>query len=136
MGAYQRNAWFNLGVVLLSVALVVGLSTAIGWLRAQGGFGVLGLLGFGPLFFRKRGGRVVADERDREIQRRSLILGYSVFWLAFVAACVSPLMVYGERGSVPVVLVASAVWWGVAIVYGVSALATLVQYGRGVDDAA
>jgi hypothetical protein len=130
MSAAQRNAWFNLVVVLASVALVVGLSVGLGWPKAIGGFGVLGLLGFGPLFYRRRAGQaVVMDERDASIHRKSIVLGYAVFWLAFVAACVSLPMVYGERGTVPVWMVTSAVWWGVAIVYGVAAAASLIQYG-------
>ncbi|HEY2154825.1 MAG TPA: hypothetical protein VGH33_04300 [Isosphaeraceae bacterium] len=135
MSAAQRNAWFNLVVVLVSVALVIGLSVLVGWPKAIGGFGTLGLLGFGVLFYRRRGAQVVMDERDVSIQRRSIVLGYAVFWLAFVAACVSLPVVYGERGCVPVWMVASAVWWGVAIVYGVAAAATLVQYGSEGGDA-
>ncbi len=135
MSAVQRNAWFNLVVVLVAVALVVGLRVLMGWPRAIAGFGTLGLLGFGPLFYRRRGAEVVADERDASIQRRSLVLGYTLFWLAFVAACVSLPMVYGEKGCVPVWLVMSSVWWGLAIVYGVAAAATLVQYGREGGDA-
>jgi hypothetical protein len=136
MSAAQRNAWFNLIVVLVSVAVVVGLSVLMGWPKAIGGFATLGLLGFGPLFYRRRGGQaVVVDERDASIQRRSIVIGYVVFWLAFVAACVSLPMVYGERGTVPVWMVTSAVWWGVAIVYGVAAAASLVQYGSEGGDA-
>ncbi len=130
MSASQRNAWFNLIVVLVSVALVVGLSVVFGWPKAIGGFGTLGLLGFGPLFYRRRGGKVVVvDERDAAIQRRSIVIGYGVFWLVFVAVCLSMPMVYGERSMVPMWMVTSAVWWGVSIVYGVAAAASLVQYG-------
>lgn len=68
MSAVQRNAWFNLVVVLVAVALVVGLRVLMGWPRAIAGFGTLGLLGFGPLFYRRRGAEVVADERDASIQ--------------------------------------------------------------------
>jgi hypothetical protein len=135
MSASQRSAWFNLVVVLLTMVVVVGLSVAMGWPKATGGFGVLGLLGFGPLLYWRRGGRVVADERDTAIQRRSILIGYVVFWLAFVGACESALIVYGEAGAVPVWMVASAVWWGVAIVFGVAAVATLVQYGKEGGDA-
>ena len=135
MSAAQRNAWFNLVVVLVSVALVIGLSMLMGWPKAIGGFATLGLLGFGPLFYRRRGRQAVVDERDASIQRRSIVLGYSVFWLAFVAECVSLPMIYGPTGAVPVWLVASAVWWGVAIVYGVAAAASLIQYGSEGGDA-
>ena len=54
-----------------------------------------------------------------------------MFWLAFVASCVSLPVVYGWRGAVPVVVVQSSVWVAVMLVVGVTSLATLVQYGRG-----
>ena len=71
------------------------------------------------------------DERDRLIQGRSVLVAYSVFWLAFVASCVSLPVVYGWRGAVPVVAVQSSVWIAVMLVVDVTSLATLVQYGRG-----
>jgi hypothetical protein len=94
------------------------------------------MLGFGPLFFRRKGGEVVEDERDWAIRRRSVLIAYSVFWLAFVAACVSLPAVYGWKGSVPVAVVQSSVWCGLILVVGVMSVATLVQYRRGDVDAA
>ena len=85
MTAAQKLACFNLSVVVLTVVTVLILIPVLGP-GAQGGFGFLGLLGFGPLFFRRRRNEVVEDERDRAIQRRSVLIAYTVFWLAFVAA--------------------------------------------------
>jgi hypothetical protein len=132
----QKNAWFSLIVVLLSVGVVLVLMPRLGVARAQGGFGLLGFLGFGPLFYRKRRGLVVSDERDDLIRRRSVIIAYTVFWLAFVVACLVVPWVYGSNGAVPVAVVSTSVWWGLVLVTGVSALATLIQYGRGGEDAA
>ena len=84
--------------------------TPFGGRGALGGFGLLGLLGLGPLFFRRKGGGVVLDERDQEISRRSLLVAYTVFWLVFVAACVSLPAFYGWGGSVPVFVVQSSVF--------------------------
>ncbi|MFH1264960.1 MAG: hypothetical protein ABIK89_04490, partial [Planctomycetota bacterium] len=95
------------------------------------GFGLLGLLGFGPLFLRKKKGDVVADERDTLIQRRSVILGYSVLWLVFVGgSCLAPLW-YGMDGSVPVVTIVAFPWYATVFFIGVMSVATLVQYNRG-----
>jgi hypothetical protein len=49
MTAAQKHAWFNLVVVALSVVTVLILVPVLGP-GAQGGFGLLGLLGFGSLF--------------------------------------------------------------------------------------
>ena len=135
MTAAQKHACFNLTVVVLTVVTVLILIPVLGP-GAQGGFGFLGLLGFGPLFFRRRGNEVVEDERDRAIQRRSVLIAYTVFWLAFVAACVSLPAFYGWKGSVPVAVVQSSVWCGLILVVGVMSVATLVQYRRGTVDAA
>jgi hypothetical protein len=131
MSASQKHAWYCLAVVLLSVITVAGLAPILGLQRAQGGFGILGFLGFTPFFFRRRAGVVVCDERDSLIQLRSWILGYAVFWVIFVAACMTALYAYGSRGAVPVVLVVSSPWLGLCIVFGVSSLASLLQYHWG-----
>ena len=115
---------------MYSVIVVLAL-TPFGGRGALGGFGLLGFLGLGPLFFRRKGGGVVLDERDQEISRRSLLVAYTVFWLVFVAACVSLPAFYGWGGSVSVVVVQSSVFVAWMLVVGVSSVATLVQYGFG-----
>src|SRR5436309_11716991 len=102
VSATQKFAWFNLAVIVLTLGVVLALLPFLGK-GALGGFGFLGLIGFGPLFFRKKPGQVVIDERDQLIQRRSWVLAYSLFWVAFVLAAVllSPL-VYGQEGAMPV----------------------------------
>ena len=126
----QKAALFNLIVVVLALATVLGLYPFLGR-GATGGFGVLGFLGFSPLFFRRHRGQVLADERDQLIQRRSTILAYSVFWLAFVASMMLALVFYGGDGAVPVLVLMNALWLGFMLVIGVHAIATLAQYGRG-----
>ena len=99
MNAAQKHAWFNLAVIAATFLTVLALIPVL-HLGALGSFGSLGLLGLGPLFFRRRRGGVVLDERDRFIQGRSVLVAYSVFWLAFVASCMSLPVVYGSaRGG-------------------------------------
>lgn len=129
MNASQKEAWFNLAVVLLTVVIVGALLPLIGK-GAYGGFGLLGFLGFGPLFFRKRHGAVVLDERDAQIRQRSLVAAYAVFWVLFVLAAMTAPAVYGWDGSVPVALVMASVFCGMIVLTAVSSLATLIQYGR------
>jgi hypothetical protein len=133
MTVLQRQAWYNLAVVLASLVVVVGLTPVMGR-AAQGGFGLLGLLGLSP-FFLLRKDKVVVDERDEAINRRSVIVGYTVFWLVFVAFCTALPVIYGWNGSVPVGVVSSSVFVALIVVVGVTALANLVQYGRGGVDA-
>jgi hypothetical protein len=134
MTVSQKHAWYNLAVIGTTAALILALIPALGP-GALGGFGLLGLLGITPWLFRPRG-QVTSDERDVLIQRRSILVGYSVFWLVFVLVCMSLPVVYGWRGSVPVPVVQSSVFVAMMLVIGVSSAATLVQYGREGTDAA
>lgn len=134
MSASQKLAWFSLAVVAGTLVLVLALIPVLGPTRAQGGFGVLGLLGFTPWFLLRRR-EVLEDERDLMIRRRSGIVAFSIFWLAFVAACMSLPVVYGWEGSVPVSIILSGVWYGFMLVVGVTAVTTLVLYQVGSADA-
>jgi lysylphosphatidylglycerol synthetase-like protein (DUF2156 family) len=125
----QKEAMFNLVVVALALAVVLTLYPFLGQ-RAAAGFAVLAFLAFGPLFYRRRRGQVVADERDELIRRRSTIAAYSIFWVAWVAAAMLALAVYGSEGAVPVTVVTSAVWFGMMLFVVSHAIATLAQYGR------
>lgn len=137
MTAAQKHAWFTVAVVCLSVLVAGMLVPFLGFRRSMGGFGLLGLLGFGPLFYRKRPGQVVMDERDYAIQMRSLMITAAVFWVFLVEACVFlPWYYYGAEGAVPVWVVQGSVWVAWIVVSLIYSVATLVQYGRGGTDAA
>ena len=135
MSALQKFAWFNLIVIGFTVAAIVSLAPFLGK-GALGGFGLLGLIGFGPFFFRKRKGQVLADERDVLIQQRSWIVAYSLFWVVFVVVAVFlSAAVYGGDGAVPVAVVQMSVAAAFMIVYGLASVAILLQYVGGVKDA-
>ncbi len=135
MSALQKFAWFNLAVIALTLVTVLSLLPFLGK-GALGGFGFLGLIGLGPLFFRKKPGQVLTDERDHLIQRRSWILAYSLFWVVFVlAAVVLSAVVYGQEGAVPVWVVQSSVFCGFMLVYALASIAILAQYAGGSRDA-
>jgi len=131
MSRMQKFAWFNLGVIGLTLLVVFSLLPVIGY-RAMGGLGFLGLIGFGPLFFRKTAGQVVADERDMQIQWRAWIFAYALYWVIFVlVAVVLSAAVYGEDGAVPVPVVRMSVAWAFMLVYALASIAILVQYAGG-----
>jgi len=131
MTATQKNAWFSLAVILVSLIAVGCLYPFIGW-KANGALGLCGLLGFGPLFYRKRSSEVVMDERDLLIEKRAALIGYSVFWVVYVllASLFAP-MVFGKAGSIPVLVVQWSVFYALILFLGVKSLATLVQYTKG-----
>jgi hypothetical protein len=131
MSAMQKQAWFNLAVIAVSLAVVLGLAPFMGY-SATGGFGVLGFMGFGPFFLRKQPGKVVTDERDHLIQWRAALVAFAVFWVAFVAAGVLSPLLYAE--CVPVRVVQMSVVGGWILLSGVMAVATLVQYPAGGSD--
>ena len=135
MSALQKFAWFNLSVIALTLVAVVLLLPVLGK-GALGGFGFLGLLGFGPLFLRRKAGQVLIDERDLAIQRRSWAVASALFWVVFVlaASLLSP-FVYGEDGAVPVAIVQGSVFLGLMILYVVMSIAILVQYAGGTVNA-
>ena len=136
MAPAQRQAWFNLVIISLAIGTVLLLTPVLGYRRAQGGLAILGFLGLAPLLFRKRAGKVFMDERDVQIQSRAWAVAYAVFWVVFVAVCVSAPFTFGSSGAVPVEWVQMSVWYGFMLVWGASAVATLAQYRWGASHAA
>jgi hypothetical protein len=129
MSAGQKQAWFSLAIVLVSLGGILALTPILGFQRAQGSLGFLGLWGLMPMLSRKRAGTVVSDERDGLIQIRSWVVAYSLFWVAFVLVCVAAPFFYGSSGSVPVFLVQISPFYGFIFVLGVSSITALCQYG-------
>jgi len=136
MSTGQKQAWFILVFVVLSLIVVLALTPMLGFKRAQGGLGLLGFSGIAPLLFRKKPGVFAYDERDALIQMRSWFIAYGVFWVIFVLVCVSAPFTFGWSGTVPVFFVQMSVFYGMILVLGVSSLATLIQYGWGGSDGA
>jgi hypothetical protein len=135
MSAMQKFAWFNLAVITLTIVVVLALVPFLGK-AALGGCGFLGFLGFGVLFFRKKEGNVLMDERDQLIHLRSGILAFAIFWVVFaLAAALLSALVYGEDGAVPVWVVQISVFGGMMLVYAVQSIAILIQYAGGSPDA-
>jgi len=103
MSTGQKQAWFSLTVVLVTVGGVLALAPVLGVQKAQGSLGLLGFWGLTPFLFRKRPGEIVVDERDGLILLRSSLIGYSVFWVVFALTCMLAAFSYESGGGVPVV---------------------------------
>jgi hypothetical protein len=130
----QRFAWYNLAVVTVSAVTVAALVPWLGPIRATGGFGFLGFLGLSPIFFRRKRGECVFDERDQQIWQRAVAVGYATFWVGFVAVCTGASVFYGSGDTIPIFVLQWAVWGGLTIIMAVMSVAILVQYGRGGPD--
>ncbi len=133
MSRYEKQAWFNLGVLGLAIATFCVLLPILGVQRAAGAFGLLGLLGFSPLFYTatKRNPHVISDERDQMIQSKTWVIAYSVFWVVFVGGSMAVWAVYRSQGSISVNVLPMFPLVGWIVLTLVQSLVTLLQYGRG-----
>ena len=136
MNKAQKCAWFNL---IMTVILLVLLPTRILCLpsRFLDGlvfFFVFGVIGLFVLLFRKKQGVVEFDERDKLINKRSLLAGYFVIWGFFITACIVPYLMFGPTGSIPVYIMPVILYGTFIVTMLVHSVLILVQYGRGGKD--
>lgn len=132
MSRLQKHACFNLAVVTLSLIAFLVLLSLTALRPAVAAFGLMGLLGFGHLFYRVRPGDadVVLDERDRFFHARASLLAYKLFWLVWVAGSMGLWFAYRETGSVSVDVVPLTVLGGWVVFVLLQSATTLIQYGR------
>jgi len=138
MNRQQKIAWFNLIVVSLALGLSV-IAFSIGYFifgvsvhQASAGFGFMGIMGFyglNPVLFRKGKSKVQFDERDTAIQRKSVIIAYSIFWVLFVAAAMIPWFIIGPNGTITTNYLPWMVFGGMCVVMLLQSIVTLNEYG-------
>lgn len=131
MNAMEKAAWFQLIVVVIALLAVLIL---IPWLGqgAAGAFGLMGVLGFAGLFLRPRGKEVVIDERDREIEKRAMQLGFIASWQVLLFSLIG-FVLWSARfneGVVPAVCLMWLVFLQGAICIGVKGLVSVLAYRR------
>lgn len=126
----ERRAWFEITVAGVTIAVYGALSLLLGSEPALAAFGILGLTGLAP---KRKGGssETRLDERDVDILQRSSLIGYSVFWLTFVAGTMGLWALGGEHGSIPVDALPLFPLTGWMVLMLGRSLATLVLYARG-----
>ena len=131
MTAMEKVAWTEL---LVSVAAVVVASVLFPWLggKAHVGFGLLGLVVCSVWFVRRRGQRVVIDERDRAIEQRATQLGVQAAWMALFLALIALVLwsSYFNDKVVATRLLTWLIWIQFAICYGVKGLVGILAYRR------
>jgi hypothetical protein len=149
MHAQVRHARFNLWLIGITL-LLTGVSFAaiyaskgltVAW--ASFGFcGILGLLGLGGRFYKKRPGQpeIVMDERDKQINSKATLIAWGATWIYWGTACMGPWFYaaakhgFGTDGllavSVPVMLLPMAYMAGFIVHVAAWSLAILHHYAR------
>lgn len=129
MPVLEKQAWFLLSVVLITIATYFTFVALAGFVPATGAsFALLGLTGL-PALRRKKN---LVDERDSEIANKADLMSYRVFWLAFVAV---PMVIGFNMGWDNVILVPTwtltlVLYFAFALVIGIRALTTIVLYRK------
>ena len=132
MTEFRKFALFQLAVAGLAAAAVIALYAWSGNVTASlAGFALLALMGLRAAFRRGDGTRPVQDERDDAIRHRATVAGYVALWLALVIWGTAMPLIFGDRGTVPLVWVAPVVWVAWWLVTCVQSITILVLDSRG-----
>jgi hypothetical protein len=130
MAEFEKRAWWNLcvavgAVVLFAAFWIVTRNPA----ASTGAFGILGLSGM-P-FFRLR--QPASDERDREIDRKSMLAAMSLFWILIVIGVVGMGVALGWDTLVQVRVWAfsEVIWGGWIVILTAKSAASIRMYRAG-----
>jgi hypothetical protein len=143
MNKMQKAAWYQLAVIAIvlstTAAIIAILSYKNGKVIVQpdnyGVLGFLGLVGLANTIFRPKKGKVEFDERDASIQKRSLLLAYTTFWVVFIFGSMITWAIIGPKGHISVNVLPIMVGGAGILVITVQSIAILVQYGwKGKDN--
>ncbi|MCA9412945.1 MAG: DUF2178 domain-containing protein [Candidatus Omnitrophica bacterium] len=131
MTGMEKVAWTELIVSLVTVIVVIALVPWLGT-SAQAGFAIMGFVAFGYFFIRRRGSRVVTDERDSEIEQKAIRYGVSVAWTALFTSLILVIAWSGthEISEVPIALLSWLLWSQFVIAYGVKGLSGVLMHRR------
>lgn len=129
MTMQQKVAWYELAVTGATLVMVGGLWPLLGR-GAMGGFGLLGFLGFSPLFLTRarRRGEVTWDEHEQQIFTRAFQFAFPIFWLFLTAACLGPFYLKHMRGTISIHVLPAILLGSILVLNLAKAIAILVQY--------
>jgi hypothetical protein len=131
MTPLYKEGLYWLSLLAVTAVLYGVLVLFIGPARACGAFGLMGLFGLSPLFYRKRGQNVVMDERDTQIALGAAVAGFSACWLVFTLANMGVWsVVFGLEGqsTVSVHVLPNILWICFIVVMTARASFILVAY--------
>ncbi|MCE0496403.1 MAG: hypothetical protein LV481_00455 [Methylacidiphilales bacterium] len=114
MAAHQKIALFNLIVAMAALVLFLALTPLFGFSGAQAAFALFALIGFTPLFYRRRKGQIFSDERDNQIRLAATTLSFAVVWLIFVGGVMGAYyyLQHLNPGIVGLEVLPDLVWFG------------------------
>jgi hypothetical protein len=130
MSELEKRAWWNLCVAVGAVALFAALWVLTrNYAASEAAFGILGLSGC-PFFRLKQPAR---DERDREIDRKSMMAAMSLFWILLVIGSVGMGGVLGwdTKVQVPVWAFSEPIWYGWIVILTVRSAVSIRMYRAG-----
>ncbi len=131
MSAMEKLAGTQLVVAALTI---VAVTVALPWMGSAsiGFFSLLALIPVGLIFLRRDGGRVVVDERDREIDKRATSLGIAAAWSVLFGALLAATLWanFTHADVVGTVFLTWLISVQAAILWGVKGLVAVVLYRR------
>ena len=133
MSVQEKQAWYQLAAIvfaLISYLLYFFFLGVMPVLLAFSFFALVGIAsGIGDK--KRREGKVLKDERDRAISKSATLAGYRFFWIYFAAACMIPLLVKGEQGTIPVIVLPWMLIGGAILIHMTRSLVVIALYRRG-----
>jgi uncharacterized membrane protein len=136
MNVQEKQAWFILAVMVLTVSIYAALGFTVGFQTwTTGTLGLFGFAGLAPFIgMRERArGKIIYDERDVLIKQRAANAAFGIFWLVFVSGMMAPLFISGPNSNVTIAAsdLALAVFAAGVLVFTVHSVAVLIQYRIG-----
>ncbi len=122
MNAFEKACWWELAVVVITLSLVTILFPWWGN-ASMAAFGLLGLLAVAAYFVRRRGDRVVVDERDQEIGKITIHLGVHVAWMFLFTGIILLVVTDPGGGAVSKSVLSWMIWIQFALCYLVKSVA-------------
>lgn len=127
MSGIQRFLVFKIVLAFTTVAAFFGLFSLGNPHAANAAWAVLALMALE----KKVKGNEPEDERDKEILGKASLIGYGVFWVCFIFACVIVSVITSPTGTVPTVFFGFVPVIGYCLLEVVRSTAGLVFYLRG-----